>query len=120
MRKAPTASNETGAFGEQLSFLPPLPFYPTWPTKGTLADRALAMFMNGRMINHPDFESITQSWRLAAVVYQLRALGWPIESIEIPSPTVEAPDRAIALYHLPARIVTKALALNGGANHASN
>lgn len=118
MKKAPTATNETGAFGEQLSFLPPPQFCPTWPTKGTLADRALAMFMNGRMIDHPYFESSTQSWRLAAVVFQLRTLGWPIESIEITSPTEEAPDRAIALYHLPARFVAKALALNGGPSNA--
>lgn len=118
MRKAPTATNETGAFGEQLSFLPPLPFYPTWPTKGTLADSALTMFMDGRMIDHPDFEAATQSWRLAAVVFQLRDLGWPIESIEIPSPTADAPGRAIALYYLPTRIVAKALALNGESSHA--
>jgi len=118
MKKAPHAINETGAFCEQLSFLPQPVFCPTWPTKGTLADFALTMFMDGRMIDHPDFEKITQSWRLAAVVFQLRVLGWPIESIEIPSPTAEAPSRAIALYYLPARIIAEALALNGGDYHA--
>ena len=36
----------TGAAGEQLSFLPPAPFAPTWPQRGTLADRALGMCRN--------------------------------------------------------------------------
>lgn len=118
MKKAPNATNESGAFCEQLSFLPQPVFCPTWPTKGTLADSALIMFMDGRMIDHPEFEDATQSWRLAAVVFQLRELGWPIESIEIPSPTAEAPGRSIAMYYLPTRIVAKVLALNGSASHA--
>jgi hypothetical protein len=104
--------------GEQLSFLPPVPFSPTWPTHGTLADRALGIFMDGRMIDHPDFESLTQSWRLGAVVFTLRALGWPIETIEVPSPTEQCPDRVIALYHLPGKFVAEALALSGRATHA--
>jgi len=63
---------------EQLSFLPPPPFNPQWPTRGTLADRALKMLMDGRMIDHPDFENDTQSWRLGAVVFTLRTLGCPL------------------------------------------
>ena len=104
-----------GAAGEQLSFLPPAPFAPTWPQRGTLADRALGMLMDGRMIDHPDFENSTQSWRLGAVVFTLRTLGWPVETIEVPSPTDDAPHRIIALYHLPARYTAQALAMNGGA-----
>lgn len=73
------------------------------------------MFMDGRMIDHPDFENRTQSWRLGAVVFTLRSLGWPIETIEIPSPTEHSPDRVIALYNLPSQYVAEALALNGGA-----
>ncbi|MFO1279559.1 MAG: hypothetical protein U1F04_08280 [Burkholderiaceae bacterium] len=114
MRKAPAPTAIQGA-GEQLSFLPPPPFCPSWPTRGTLADRALGMFMDGRMIDHPDFENSTQSWRLGAVVFTLRALGWPIETIEIPSPTEQCPDRVIALYHLPAKYTAQALAMNGSA-----
>ncbi|MFO1262784.1 MAG: hypothetical protein U1E84_05490 [Rhodoferax sp.] len=114
MKKAPTQTNATGAYGEQLSFLPPPPFSPSWPTKGTLADRALGMLMDGRMIDHPDFECSTQSWRLGAVIFTLRTLGWPIDTIEIPSPTEQCPDRVIALYHLPGKYVAEALALNGG------
>ena len=98
---------------EQLSFLPPPPFAPQWPTRGTLADRALKMFFDGRMIDHPDFENSTQSWRLDAVAFTVRTLGWPIETIEIPSPTEQTQDRVIALYHLPMKFVAEALAMNG-------
>ncbi len=62
--KAPAPTKTQGAHGEQLSFLPPAPFCPTWPTRGTLADKALGMLMDGRMIDHPEFENSTQSWRL--------------------------------------------------------
>ena len=116
MKKAPAPTKTQGADGEQLSFLPPAPFSPTWPTRGTLADKALGMFMNGRMLDHPEFENITQSWRLAAVVSKLRAFGWPVETIEIPSPTEDMPNRVVALYRLPSRYVAQALAMNGRAD----
>ena len=105
--------------GEQLSFLPPLPFNPTWPMRGTLADKALGMMMDGRMIDHPDFENTTQSWRLGAVIFSLRTLGWPIETIDVPSPTVDMPSRTIALYHLPAKFMATALALSSGGNYGT-
>jgi hypothetical protein len=57
--KAPAPTKTQGAYGEQLSFLPPPPFCPTWPKRGTLADKALGMLMDGRMIDHPDFENST-------------------------------------------------------------
>ena len=113
--ETPTRSKASGVSGEQLSFLPPLPFCPTWPTRGTLADRALGMFMDGEHIDHPDFENRTQSWRLGAVVFTLRTLGWPVETIDIPSPTPENPDRVIALYRLDSKYTAQALAMNGGA-----
>ena len=117
MKKAPITLQASGAHGEQLSFLPPPPFCPTWPTKNTLADIALGLFMNGRMIDHPDFENSTQSWRLGAVVFTLRALGWPIETIEIPSPTEQSPDRVIALYKMDPKYTAQALAMNGRASN---
>ena len=113
MKKAPTTFQASGASGEQLSFLPPPLFCPTWPTKNTLADRALALFLAGRMFDHPTFEGITQSWRLGAVVFTLRALGWPIETIEVPSPTAQCPDRVIALYTLDGKYISLALAMAG-------
>ncbi len=84
--KAPQHS--TGTAGEQLFLLPPPPFAPTWPKRGTLADRALAMLMDGRLIDHPDFEGSTQSWRLGAVIFTLRSLGWPVR---IQAPASSAP-----------------------------
>lgn len=111
MRKA-----EMTATGEQLSFLEAPEFAPQWPTKGTLADKALGMFMDGQVFDHPDFESRTQSWRLGAVVFTLRALGWPIQTIEIPSPTPDCPDRLIALYRLDGKYTAQALAMNGRAD----
>lgn len=115
MRKAPNTYQASGASGEQLTFLPPPPFCPTWPTRGTLADRALGLLMDGRHIDHPDFQDVTQSWRLGAVIFTLRALGWPVETIEVPSPTEQCPDRVIALYRLDAKYTAQALAMNGGA-----
>ena len=113
--KAPAPTKTQGAHGEQLSFLPPPPFCPTWPKRGTLADKALGMLMNGRLIDHPEFEDATQSWRLGAVIFTLRALGWPVETIEVPSPTEHSPDRIIALYRLDGKYTAQALAMNGGA-----
>ena len=105
--------------GEQLSFLPPPHFNPTWPMRDTLADKALGMMMDGRMIDHPDFENTTQSWRLGAVIFSLRTLGWPIETIDVPSPTVDMPSRTIALYHLPAKFIAMGLALSSGGHHGT-
>lgn len=113
-RKVPAPSKVTGASGEQLSFLPPPPFCPTWPQRGTLADRALGMLMDGRLIDHPDFENSTQSWRLSAVIFTLRTLGWPVETIEVPSPTEHNPDRIIALYRLDGKYTAQVLAMNRG------
>ena len=111
---------DTAPTGEQLSFLEPAPFAPQWPTKGTLADKALGMFMDGQVFDHPDFEGRTQSWRLGAVVFTLRALGWPIETIEIPSPTPDCPDRLIALYRLDGKYTAQALAMSSGRSLANN
>lgn len=113
--KSPGTVEGSGACGEQLSFLPPPPFCPTWPQRGTLADHALGWLMDGQMIDHPDFESRTQSWRLGAVIFTLRTLGWPVETVEVPSPTEHAPDRVIALYRLDGKYIAQVLAMNGGA-----
>lgn len=113
--KAPAPTKTQGAHGEQLSFLPPAPFCPTWPKRGTLADRALKTLMDGRLIDHGDFIESTQSWRLGAVIFTLRTLGWPVETLEIPSPTTDNPHRLIALYRLDGKYTAQALAQNGGA-----
>jgi hypothetical protein len=55
VKKAPHNLPAAGASGEQLSFLDPVPFSPTWPKPNTLADRALSRFLDGQVIDHPDF-----------------------------------------------------------------
>ena len=71
--------------------------------------------MDGRLIDHSDFIESTQSWRLGAVIFTLRTLGWPVETIAVPSPSDENPHRVIALYRLDGKYTAQALAQNGGA-----
>lgn len=110
--KAPTSAKTLGADGAmQLSFLPEPPFCPTWPTKGTLPDVALTRFLAGELLTSPDFEAETESWRLAAVVCNLRDWGWPVVTLPLTSPTEADPCRTIAAYHLPGKYAAAALAL---------
>ena len=117
MKKAPTTYQVDGALDEQLSFIDPPPFCPSWPNRKSLAERALRMFLDGRVFDHPDFIGACGSWRLASVIFQLRALGWPITTVEIPSPSEGHPGRTIALYKLPAKFAALALALMSGASN---
>lgn len=73
------------------------------------------MIMNGHMIDHPDFQNSTRSWRLGEVIFTLRTLGWPIESIDVPCSTEDNPSHIIAIYRLPGKYIAQALAvMNGG------
>ena len=101
--------------GEQLSFLPPLPFSPSWPSSGTLAALALESLMDGALLNHNDFIGACGSWRLGAVIFHLRSLGWPIETISSHCPTVQSPERMVARYKLDRKYTAAALATAGGA-----
>ena len=92
---------------EQLSFLPPLDFNPIWPMPNTLAARCLSLMLAGQTFIHPEFEVITGSWRLSAVIFTLKSLGWPVESLDIAAPTPEAPNRIISRYYLPDAIIQK-------------
>ena len=115
MKKAPHNLPAAGALGEQFSFIDPPPFCPAWPERNTLADRALKLFLDGKVFDPPDFLEGSGSWRLAAVVFQLRTLGWPVETVEVPSPSEEHPGRKITLYKLPAKVAALALATMTGA-----
>jgi hypothetical protein len=116
MKKAPHNLPAAGALGEQLTLIDPPPFCPTWPKRNTFSDRALKRFLDGCVFDHLDFLEGAGSWRLAAVVFELRAQGWPIETIEVPSPSEKHPGRIIALYELPAKYAAEALAhVVGGA-----
>lgn len=87
---------------------------PTWPTRGTLAEKALIELLDGRKLDHPTFEAETGSWRLAALVFQLRALGWPVQTLERFAPSIECPSRVIGVYHLSARALAELVAPRGG------
>ena len=92
---------------EQMSFLPPLDFNPIWPTPNTLPARCLSMMLTGQTFIHPEFEAVAGSWRLSAVIFTLKGLGWPVESLDIAAPSPEAPNRIISRYYLPDAIIQK-------------
>ncbi len=114
MKKTLHRANDTWVSGEQLTFLPPSQFCPTWPTKGTLADKALGLLLDGQQFDHPTFEQLTGSWRLSQPIAELRKLGWPVETIEVPCPTELVPNRVIGLYRLDGKYVGLALAAMKG------
>jgi hypothetical protein len=92
--------------GEQMSLLPAeFEVVPALPRPGTLAARLLKRLARGERLTHPDFETVTGSWRLSAVVFELALLGWQVESVRINAPTADRPDRPIARYWLAARHV---------------
>ena len=97
--------------GEQLSFLPPPPFNPSWPTPNTRDALALELFLDGQRLDAEDFHAVSGSWRLADSVFQLKGKGWPIESLDFLAPTEACPHRSISIYHLPARYIAEAMPL---------
>ena len=85
---------------EQMSLLPEPDFKPTRPTPNTLPARCLTFMLSGQHLTHPQFEERTESWRLSAVVLDLREMGWPVQSVDIPAPTLACPTRTISRYFL--------------------
>lgn len=90
--------------GEQMALLPELEIVPTRPKAGTLSARLLAMLEAGEVLTHPEFEARAGSWRLAACVFELQVLGWPVTPIYIPAPTPSCPRRRIARYYLQRKV----------------
>ena len=90
---------------KQTSFLPEPDFNPTYPRPRTLPARCLALMLNGQTFTHPEFEQLTGSWRLAPVIYTLKGLGWPVESLELSAPTPECPSRTISCYYLAPEVI---------------
>lgn len=85
---------------EQMSLLPEPDFNPIKPKPNTLPARCLSQMLRGQHFTHPQFEQMTESWRLSAVVYDLREMGWPVESVDVPAPTKACPTRTISRYYL--------------------
>lgn len=112
--KKTRSSRQASNGSEQLTILPKPHFNPTYPNPNTLLAKCLSLMLNGKHLTHPEFEKETGSWRLAAVIFDLKDLGWPIESYERPAPTLDAPARHISHYFLPPRIIE---AVSGGVTY---
>ncbi len=113
MNKAPTHANASGAYGEQLSFLPTPALSVKWPKETTVAGLVLSELLEGSFLDHQDLIDGVSSWRLAAYINQLRNDGWPVETIERPAPSEGCPSRCIALYALPPAVIAQALEMRG-------
>ncbi len=105
--------NSTG-FTKQMSFLPAEDFNPIFPSPNTLPGKLLRRLLAGETFDHPEFERVTGSWRLSAVVFTLvNTFGWPVSSWDVHAPTFDCPSRTISRYYLPA----SALGNIGGGYH---
>lgn len=85
MKKTPHRANSTGAYGEQLSFLPPLPLSPKTPTFGTSYWRALEALTDCpplRPIHWLSESAEGINWRMSAVICDLKNDGWEIENLQ--------------------------------------
>jgi hypothetical protein len=89
----------------QFSLLPEPDFAPIYPTPNTLPARCLSMMLNGQTFTHPEFEGVTGSWRLSAVIFTLKGLGWPVHSFDLAAPSKECPTRIISRYFLPPKVI---------------
>lgn len=105
--------SEMSANTEQLALFAMPKRCPAWPQRGTLAHKALVLLLDGRSLDHPTFDAEVGSWRLAAVVFELRAQGWPIRTTNEPAPTQECLSRRIAIYRLSARDLAGLLTMSG-------
>lgn len=115
--KTPERRQASSGAGEQLTFIDPPPFCPTYPKQGSLPWRALNTLLACKHIDHGEFIASTDSWRLAAAIHQLRKQGWPVETIDIQRPSRTCPTRVIARYQLSADCISQtALAGAGGSD----
>jgi hypothetical protein len=100
MKKTPHRANDTGVFGEQLSFLPTPEFCPILPRAGTQPAQALAELMNGDLTQLDWLKpGHSLKWRLSAAVKELKYLGWEVQRNMVD----RGGKRRIALYWLHAK-----------------
>jgi hypothetical protein len=97
MKKPPHTFQAPGADGEQLSFLPSLPFCPTLPPAHSAAAKALDDLLQGDL-TQLDWLATGNGWRLAAAVKELDYLGWEPKSIRV---KCNGWGKQIARYSLP-------------------
>jgi hypothetical protein len=91
---------------EQLFLFEQPPFSPIYPPKRSLPGKALSVLLQDRTLTHLEFLALTGSWRLSEPIRALRHdYGWPVEAFDVHSPTPDNPDRSIARYYLPKRVL---------------
>ncbi len=108
-------SRQTSSGFKQTSFLPEPDFNPIFPTPHTLPARCLSMMLNAQKLTHPEFQEVTESWRLSAVIFTLKKLGWPVQSYALSAPSAKCPTRTISRYFLTPETIQAVL--GGGAAH---
>ncbi len=85
----------------------PPPFHPKWPSPGSLKHEALSELLDGRTIDQPQFLDSFGSWRLAAVVNELRRDGWPVRAKTLPMSSRKG-WKSVAAYSLPKSCIEQA------------
>ncbi len=64
---------------------------PAYPKVHTLSSRALSLLLQGNAITHREFWQRTGTYRLAALIFELREKGWEIrdakETVSTSDPT---------------------------------
>lgn len=80
MKKPAPARNRTAGLPKQLSFLPAAEVSPIHPPSATVAAHVLNLLIAGEVLTQPRVLKLGGGWRLAAHIFDLRELGWRIES----------------------------------------
>jgi len=80
-----------------------------------VAGRVLAELLRGEFLDHEDLIAGCSSWRMAAYVFELKSMGWPIAKFDKAAPSAGCPGRVIALYGLSPEIISQAQSLRGAA-----
>lgn len=73
---------------------------PALPTPGTRPAAALALLLKNGHLDQREFLDDAGGWRLAAAVFELRALGWPIGTDRVPVTCATGHAASIARYRL--------------------
>ena len=103
------------AYQAHLDGIEPAPFAPNWPKQNTLASDALEQFLSGKSLTTDEFAQLTPSHRLSAVVFTLKALGWPIHCYYVPQQRGNKRKPAmIGVYQLKNHYRQQALAARRG------
>jgi hypothetical protein len=70
------------------------------PSPGTPAARFLDVLLHQTMYAHPEFLQEVGNRRMQELVESLRDLGYLVEMKEMSQPTLDRPDRVVALFYI--------------------